>query len=179
MVMYTVGHGNRSADEFLGLLKSFEIACLVDVRAYAASRRHPQFAREALERSLARAGIRYVWEGEALGGRRRPAKGSPHTALRSPGFRAYADHMMTDEFRRGLERVAAIALARPAAIMCAERLPWKCHRHLISDSFVARGLTVAHIMVAGEIRLHELSKLARLREGELIYDSGEQLGLAL
>jgi uncharacterized protein (DUF488 family) len=178
-VIYTIGHGNRSAKEFVGLLEGSGIGCIIDVRAYPASRRHPQFARAALEDSLARAGIRYVWEGQAMGGRRRPVKDSPHTALTSPGFRAYADHMMADEFQRALDRLAALARERPAAIMCAERLPWQCHRYLISDTLVARGFAVDHIVVPGQIRNHELSRLARIREGGLIYDSSEQLGLGL
>lgn len=175
-VIYTIGHGNRSAEEFLALLTASGIRQVADVRAYPASRRHPQFARGALERSLTHAGIGYAWEGSALGGRRRPLK---HSALRSPGFRAYADHMMTDEFREALDRLTALARERPAAIMCAERLPWKCHRYLIADSLTARGLVVAHIMVPGRVQNHELSRLARIHQGDLIYDNGEQLGQGL
>ena len=93
-MIWTIGHGNRSIGEFVGLLKDAAIECLVDVRAYPASRRHPQFARERLDSSLADAGVRYLWEGTALGGRRKPGKNSPHVALRNGGFRAYADHMM-------------------------------------------------------------------------------------
>jgi len=179
MTVYTIGHGNRAIKEFVGLLQEAAIECLVDVRAFPASRRHPQFSREALERSLLGAGIRYVWEGKSLGGRRKAVAGSRHVALRSPGFRAYADHMETEDFHIGAARVLELAASAQIAIMCAERLPWECHRNLISDNLVARGLRVLHLMGPGESREHALNPVAR-RDGErLIYDAGEQLGLKL
>jgi uncharacterized protein (DUF488 family) len=179
MTVYTIGHGNRAIEEFAGLLRGAAIDCLVDVRAYPASRRHPQFARAALEDSLAGGGIRYVWEGKSLGGRRKAAPESPHIALRSPGFRAYADHMETEDFRAGLGRLLELAGAARTAVMCAERLPWECHRNLISDSLVARGVRVLHLMGPGERREHALSPAARKDGERLIYDAGEQLGLRL
>jgi len=178
-VIYTIGHGNRPLEEFIGLLREAGIECLVDVRAYPASRRHPQFAREALERSLGEAGIRYLWEGKDLGGRRKLAKDSPHVALKNPGFRAYAAHMATDEFRQGVERLVEIGRSTRVCVMCAERLPWECHRNLISDSLVARGIPVTHVMAPGKAQPHVLSKLARRERDTLIYDAGEQLGLGL
>ena len=179
MTVYTIGHGNRAIEEFLGLLQGAAIECLVDVRAYPASRRHPQFSRDALEGALAVAGVRYAWEGKSLGGRRRAAADSPHIALRSPGFRAYADYMTTEEFRAGLERLIERAAGDRVAIMCAERLPWQCHRNLISDSLAARGIGVRHLMDKGEIREHTLNPIARQDGERLIYDAGEQLGLKL
>ncbi|HXF67774.1 MAG TPA: DUF488 domain-containing protein [Burkholderiales bacterium] len=176
-VIYTIGHGNRAIGEFVGLLREAGIECVMDVRAYPASRRHPQFARQALERSLAEAGIRYVWEGKALGGRRRLAEGSPHVALKSPGFRAFADHMASEEFRDGLGRLVALAKEAPIAILCAERLPWQCHRFLISDSLLVRGAAVEHIVERGVTRPHALSAAARREGDRLIYDAGEQLEL--
>jgi len=179
MTLYTIGHGNRAIEEFAGLLRAAGIECLVDVRAYPASRRHPQFSRDALEASLAGAGIRYVWEGKSLGGRRKAAADSPHIALRSPGFRAYADYMATEEFRAGLQRLLGLAGSGRVVIMCAERLPWECHRNLISDGLAARGVRVLHLMDKGESREHALNPAAR-RDGErLIYDGGEQLPLKL
>ena len=178
-MIYTIGHGNRPLEEFIGLLREAGIECLVDVRAYPASRRHPQFAREALERSLGEAGIRYLWEGKDLGGRRKLAKGSPHVALKNPGFRAYAGHMTTDEFRQGVERLVEIGRSTRVCVMCAERLPWECHRNLISDSLVARGIPVTHVMAPGKAQPHVLSKLTRRERDTLIYDAGEQLGLGL
>ena len=178
-MIWTIGHGNRSIDEFLVLLKDAGIECLVDVRAYPASRRHPQFARESLDRSLADAGVLYVWEGKAIGGRRKLEKNSPHVALRSPGFRAYAGHMATEEFRRALDRLIETGGGRRTAIMCAERLPWECHRYLVSDSLVARGIRVVHLMSVGESREHTLSRLVRNDGDRLVYDAGEQMGLKL
>lgn len=178
-MIFTIGHGNRPLEEFLGLLRESGIECLVDVRAFPASRRHPRFAREALERALADSGIRYLWEGKDLGGRRKLARDSRHVALRNPGFRAYADHMTTDEFRRGVERLVEIGRLTRACVMCAERLPWQCHRSLIADSLVARGIPVSHLVAAGKAQPHVLSRLARREQDTLIYDAGEQPGLAL
>ena len=176
---FTAGHGNRSIDEFVALLKEAAIECLVDVRAYPASRRYPHFARAALERSLSEAGIRYEWEGKALGGRRRPAADSPHVTLRSPAFRAYADHMATAKFHGGIERIEAAARSARLAIMCAERLPWECHRFLISDYLVSQGATVVHLVNAGATREHRLNPVARLEGGRLVYDGKTQGDLEL
>lgn len=178
-MIWTIGHGNRSIEEFVGLLKNSAIECLVDVRAYPASRRHPQFARESLDGSLADAGVHYVWEGKVLGGRRKLEKNSPHVALTNPSFRAYAGHMTTEEFRQALDRLVDTGRGRRTVIMCAERLPWECHRHLISDSLVTRGVPVEHIVAAGGTRPHALSALARREGNILIYDAGEQPGLKL
>ena len=178
-MIWTIGHGNRSIGEFVELLKDAAIECLVDVRAYPASRRHPQFARERLESSLADAGVRYLWEGTALGGRRKPGRDSPHVSLRNGSFRAYADHMMKDEFREGLDRLIQLGRSARAAIMCAERLPWQCHRYLLADSLAARGLRVLHLMSPGKRLEHTLSPLARSDGDRLVYDAGEQLGLKL
>ncbi|MBI3067374.1 MAG: DUF488 domain-containing protein [Betaproteobacteria bacterium] len=177
--IHTVGHGNRSGAEFLALLGDARIEALVDVRAYPGSRRHPQFAREALERSLAEAGVRYLWEGTALGGRRRPAQDSPHVALRNEGFRAYADHMMSQAFRQGLDRVLAIAGGGRTAIMCAERLPWQCHRWLIADYLVTHAVRVLHIIAPGEPREHVPARELRVVEGRLVYDYGNVTVLPL
>ena len=177
--VYTIGHGSRPIAEFIGLLQGAGVDCVVDVRAHPGSRRHPQFGREALENSLAQAGIRYVWEGKALGGRRRAVKGSRHTALTSGAFRAYADHMMTVEYRAGLTRLVELSLDARTAILCAERLPWECHRNLISDSLVARGNAVMHLIGPDRARVHELNGLARRDGIDLVYDAAGQLDLGL
>jgi uncharacterized protein (DUF488 family) len=178
-VIWTIGHGNRSIDEFLVLLKDAGIECLVDVRAYPASRRHPQFARESLDQSLADAGVRYVWEGKALGGRRKLEKNSPHVALNNPGFRAYAGHLTTEEFRQALDTLVETGRGRRTAIMCAERLPWECHRSLIADYLVARGENVVHLISTGADKLHRLNPLVNLRDGTLVYDGEAQGELKL
>jgi uncharacterized protein (DUF488 family) len=172
--IHTIGHGNRTAEEFVGLLQRAGIRHLVDVRAFPASRRHPHFARAALERTLGDARIVYSWEGEALGGRRRPQPGSANTALRNPSFRAYADHMMGPAFQSALERLIASAEKTHTAIMCAERLPWQCHRFLIADSLVARGAAVLHIVTADEPMAHKLNALARIEGNVPVYDIGVQ-----
>lgn len=161
------------------MLAEAGIQCLVDVRAFPASRRHPHFARAALEESLPKAGIRYVWEGGALGGRRKAATDSPHIALRNPSFRAYADHMATEEFREGIERLRALSRSAPAAVVCAERLPWQCHRFLIADYLVAGGDSVTHLVNPGSEQAHRLNPVARVREGRLMYDGETQALLKL
>lgn len=178
-MIHTIGHGNRSIEEFIGLLREAGIGCLVDVRAYPASRRHPQFSQEALAASLAEAGVRYVWEGKALGGRRKPAESSPHVAFRNPSFRAYADHMATENFQEGLDRLLALARAARTVFMCAERLPWQCHRNLIADSIAARGIPVLHLLGPGKSSSHAVSRLARSDGTRLVYDVGEQLPLGV
>jgi uncharacterized protein (DUF488 family) len=138
------------------------VGVLVDVRRYPGSRRHPQFAREALARTLAEAGIEYRHEPD-LGGHRQPREDSPNTAWRNAAFRGYADHMDTPEFAQALERVRA-APAR-AAVMCAEAVPWRCHRQLIADALVARGTEVRHIFGPGRAEPHRLHADARVGEG--------------
>lgn len=178
VTLYTIGHGNRSGEEFVQLLKAAGIVCLVDVRAYPASRRHPQFARDALAKSLAEAGIRYAWEGKALGGRRKPHVGSPHVALRNDSFRAYADHMGSPEFTDSLDQLIEQGRSSRLAIMCAERLPWQCHRCLISDNLVVRGVEVRHLIDAHLPTAHAINPVARIENGRIMYDVGAQLPLA-
>ena len=170
----TLGHGNRSLDELLALLHEAGVACMVDVRAHPASRRHPQFAGTSLERALGARRIRYVWEGRELGGFRKPRPDSPHAALESEGFRGFADHMQTEGFIAAAGRVLALAAESPTGLLCAERDPLHCHRSLIADYLVARGARVMHLLGTGEVRAHVLSPLARLEGATLIYDGGTQ-----
>jgi uncharacterized protein (DUF488 family) len=172
VTVYTLGHSTRSAEEFMTLLREHGIAGIADVRRFPASRRHPHFGREALAEMLAAAGLHYDWL-PALGGRRAPRPDSPHTAWREPAFRAYADHMETEEFRGGLDQLVRLAGARPTAVMCAEAVPWRCHRQLISDALVARGLPVLHVLGPGAPKPHALSRHARLDGDRLVYDVGE------
>ncbi len=171
-VVYTVGHGSRSLEEFLALLRHHGIRCLVDIRAYPGSRRHPHFAREALAAALAAEGIRYVWEGRELGGFRHDG-GTQHTALHSPGFRAYCAHMESEPFRQAAARVLALASEVPTAVMCAERLYWHCHRHFLSDYLLLRGARVVHLISVTETREHRMNPLARVEGDRLIYDAGQ------
>jgi uncharacterized protein (DUF488 family) len=177
--IYTIGHGNRSQREFADLLQQWQITLLVDVRAYPGSRRHPQFGRAELEQSLPADGVGYIWEGKALGGRRRPRPDSPHRALRNDSFRAYADHMESDEFRAGIDRLLERASEQRLTIMCAERLPWQCHRFMIADYLVAQGVAVLHVIDASAPREHRLRQEARFTEGRLVYDAQTQSSLGL
>lgn len=172
--VYTIGHGSRGAEEFIALLNGAGVSCLQDVRAFPMSKRHEQFNREVLEKSLAAADVGYRWEGQAMGGRRRLMPGSPNIALRNDSFRAYADHMQTPEFQQALDRLIAHADETATAIMCAERLPWQCHRYLISDSLVARGVEVRHIMEGGKQQEHQLNAVARVEGNAVIYDRNTQ-----
>ena len=177
--IYTIGHGSRPLDEFIGLLIHTGIACLVDVRAYPGSRRYPYFARTELAHSLPESRIDYVWEGTALGGRRKPRTDSPHAALRNASFRAYADHMQTTEFHDGVERLLQRAVTERIAVMCAERLPWQCHRFLIADYLVANGVQVLHIIDEKPPKAHQLHAVARVRGEDVIYDGKVQTELGL
>jgi uncharacterized protein (DUF488 family) len=177
--IFTVGHSTRSTEELLALLVENGIQVLVDVRRYPGSRRHPQFSRETLAASLAGAGIAYVHEPD-LGGRRAARPDSPHTAWRVEAFRGYADHMETAEFAAALERLIRRGNEVTAAILCAEAVPWRCHRRLISDALVARGVEVRHILGPRRADLHELDPNARvLPGGRLLYagPAGDQPSL--
>jgi uncharacterized protein (DUF488 family) len=170
--LYTVGHSTRSAAELLALLRENGIALLTDVRRFPASRRHPQFSRQTLMDSLGENGIDYLHEPD-LGGRRAPRPDSPNTAWRVAAFRGYADHMASPEFRNALERLIANGARRPTVILCAEALPWRCHRRLIADALVARGLPVLDILAPGKVAAHVLNPDARLLpDGRLIYPAG-------
>ena len=172
--IYTVGHSTRTAAELLELLGKAGVRVLVDVRRFPGSRRHPQFSRDALAQSLAEAGIEYVHEPD-LGGRRNPRPGSPHVAWRVEAFRGYADHMETPEFAQALERLMQQGLKDSTAILCAEALPWRCHRRLISDALVARGWEVLHILGLGRADPHQLDENARvLPGGGLLYAGREE-----
>ncbi|MFL6195412.1 MAG: DUF488 family protein [Thermoanaerobaculia bacterium] len=167
--VFTLGHSTRAIEELLALLTGHGIRTLVDVRRYPGSRRHPQFSRDALAASLEGAGIRYLHEPD-LGGRRAARPDSPHTAWRVEAFRGYADHMETPAFQAALERLIRQAAETPTAILCAEAVPWRCHRRLISDALVTRDIPVLHILGPGRADPHELDPNARiLPGGRLLY----------
>jgi uncharacterized protein (DUF488 family) len=167
VVLYTVGHSTLAPNEFLALLRGHGIEHLVDVRRFPGSRRHPHFAAESLARALAHEGIRYTHEPE-LGGRRSAAANSPNTAWRAAGFRAYADYMATPAFQAALERLLDHAGEAATAIMCAEAVPWRCHRQLIADALVAREHEVRHITSMTRADPHRLNPDARVSEQRTI-----------
>lgn len=178
--IYSIGHGNRSASDFVAQLRAAGVLCLVDVRAYPASRRHPQFARMALEPALRAAGIRYLWEGQALGGMRSPQPQSPHLALTDPAMRGFADHTASEAFREAITRVHGLAGSTPTALMCAEKDPRHCHRALIADALLLAGAEVRHLLDLNDVRRHVMSEGARMTpEGGVVYDTCVQMGLSL
>jgi uncharacterized protein (DUF488 family) len=166
-MIWTVGHSNQPAASLLEMLTSAGIELLVDVRRYPISRRNPQFNHDTLAATLALNRIDYVHTPE-LGGRREPNADSSNTALREAGFRGFADYMATSEFASALATLIENAEQRRTAIMCAESLPWRCHRSLISDSLVARGLVVEHLL-RGKTRKHILTPSARVEGGHVSY----------
>ncbi len=166
----TIGHSNRSMEDFLALLKEFQIGALVDIRRFPSSRKFPHFNRGNLQEESAGNQIGYSWI-ESLGGRRHSASGnfSPNQGLKSIGFRSYADHMLTEEFRLGIEDLLGIARCQRTAVMCAEKLFWSCHRRLLSDFLYAQGVVVRHILEPGRIQEHRLTQEARIEGKNVLY----------
>lgn len=166
--IFTIGHSTRSIEEFVDVLEAFGIEAIADVRRMPGSRRLPQFDSDTLCRSLSDRGIDYRWIAQ-LGGRRRPEPDSPNTGWRHPAFRAYADHIATEEFAEGLFELLMLGRGQRTAVMCAEVLWWRCHRRLIADVLVVLGLGVVHIASAGKHEMHRLAPPARLVDGALTY----------
>ena len=167
--IWTVGHSTRAIEDFLKLLASGEIQLLADVRRFPASRRHPQFNREALTISLADAGVDYE-HFPGLGGRRsQRLPDSPNKAWRVEAFNAYADHLQSAEFPADFDRLIESAKSKRTAIMCAEALPQQCHRRIIADLLVARGWTVKHLLSPTRIEDHKLPEFARVQGEQVTY----------
>jgi uncharacterized protein (DUF488 family) len=167
--LYTIGHSTRTLDELIEALKAHSVTTLVDIRSFPVSRRLPHFNREALEKSLPAAGIRYIWMRD-LGGRRKTIRhDSPHIALRNDSFRNYADYMLTEQFQNAAEELVRMAEQSPTAYMCAERVYFHCHRMLVSDWLTAHGHEVLHIDGIGPVKPHKLLSEARVIDGDLIY----------
>lgn len=159
--VYTVGHSNRTIDELVEILRAHGVRRLVDVRTVPKSRSNPQFAGDALAASLRVAGITYRWVRE-LGGLRHSRKGSPNGAWRNASFRGYADHMQTDEFAAAVDDLVTRSRHDDLAVMCAEAVPWRCHRSLIGDALLVRGIDVVDIMSATSARPHTLRSFAKV-----------------
>jgi uncharacterized protein (DUF488 family) len=173
----TVGHSNRTLEDFVAILKAHGVERLVDVRRHPGSRRHPHFARKALEQGLSAANISYVHEPD-LGGRRKPHPDSAHTAWENEQFRGYADHMATSEFRAALHRACAWAEQQCVCVMCAEAHFSRCHRRLLADAIVVAGHPVVHVLDAQRIESHVLHPALRIApDGRLLYPAADQLEL--
>jgi uncharacterized protein (DUF488 family) len=167
--LYTIGHSNRPIDDFLALLSENEIERVADVRLLPGSRRYPQFGQDALIASLAAQDIKYT-HFRTLGGRRnKRATDSPNSAWRVGAFAAYADYMLTDEFRAALHELKDIAAQSRTSIMCAEALPWQCHRRLVADQFLAEGWQVLDIIGPHNTKPHELPDFACVVDRQVTY----------
>lgn len=171
--IWTVGHSNRTLDEFLDLLAGEGVEGIADVRRFPGSRRQPHFGGAALREALGERGMGYE-HFPALGGRRgTPAEGSPNTGWRVASFGAYADHMATETFDEGLERLEASATERRTAVMCSEAVPWRCHRRLVADALLVRGWEVLDILAPGRVAPHALTDFARVCDGTLTYPAAD------
>jgi uncharacterized protein (DUF488 family) len=178
VVLYSIGHSTRTIEEFAALLAARGVRRLADIRTVPKSRHVPQFNSEPMKASMARSGIDYEHLPE-LGGLRKPRPDSKNLGWKNKSFRGYADYMETAEFEEGLQRLLAEASDGPLVYMCAEAVPWRCHRNLVSDVLVARGHVVLHIIGAGEPHAHKLTPFAVVRDQKVTYpgDESEQGGL--
>ncbi len=172
-VIFTIGHSTRSIEEFVALLKAHGVTMLADVRTVPRSRHNPQFNRETLPQNLDAAGIKYVHM-KALGGLRHSIAGSVNTGWRAPGFRGYADYMLTREFAEEVEKLLEFSRRECIAVMCAEAVPWRCHRSLIADALLVRNTRVEHIMTLKRREPHRLTPFARV-DGVLVTYPADEL----
>lgn len=174
-MVLTVGHSTKPLETFLDLLRAHGVTHLVDVRTVPRSRHNPQFNRETLPKALSQADISYTHMAE-LGGLRHTRRDSPNRGWRNVSFRGFADYMWTPEFAAGLERLLETATHERTAIMCAEAVPWRCHRSLIADALVVRNVTVEHIMSPTRVQPHSLTPFAKMNGTRITYP-GETLPL--
>jgi len=166
--VYTIGHSTRPIAEFIELLQQYSITQLVDIRTIPKSRHNPQFNQSELKKSLKNAGITYRYLKE-LGGLRSANKNSGNDAWHNKSFRNYADYMQTDEFQRGLRVLMKLSEADTTAIMCAEAVPWHCHRSLVSDALIVRKIPVCEIINSNSVRTHKLISFAVVKGTEITY----------
>lgn len=159
--IFSIGHSTRSLDTFLSLLEEYRVAAVADVRRFPGSRRYPHFNADMLAQALGSADI-YYEHMPGLGGRRRPLTQSPNTGWRNEAFRGYADYMATPEFGRALGALTSLSRERRAAMLCSEAVWWRCHRRLIADALLARGIAVEHILGTGSTAPHTLTPFARV-----------------
>lgn len=170
-LLYTIGHSTRALEELIDLLRTHGVELLVDVRSIPRSRHTPQFNRETLPAALGEAGIGYTHLA-GLGGLRHSRPDSPNTGWKNASFRGYADYMQTAEFEQGITALIRLAESRRVALMCAEAVPWRCHRSLIADALLVRGYAVDHILGRSDLRRHALTPWARVDGLKLSYPPG-------
>jgi len=166
--VFTIGHSTHPIAEFIELLKAHGIKRVIDIRTIPRSRHNPQFNGEALAESLHAAGIGYTHI-KKLGGLRHPAKDSINLGWRNSGFRGFADYMQTPEFEDALERAIKLAKAKPSALMCAEAVPWRCHRSLVADALSVRKIPVMDILSATRASTHKITPFALVRGSRITY----------
>lgn len=166
--LWTLGHSTRLIDKFIGLLRAHQISLLVDVRTVPRSRYNPQFDRDTLAQALRDAGLQYRHLPE-LGGLRKPKNDSLNDGWRNASFRGYADYMQTEAFHRAIAMLMALGSQEKTTVMCAEAVPWRCHRSLIADALVSRGWEVRHIMSPENATPHVLTSFAHVEKGTLTY----------
>ena len=173
--VHTIGHSTRGIEDFTALLKTHAVILVVDVRRWPASRRYPHFCREALVEYLSNQSIDYLWR-EDLGGFRKPSGDSQNTAWKVGAFRAYADFMLTHEFETAMQEMEQLVANKRMVILCAEAVPWRCHRQLLADAFLVRGFSVRHIMDDG-CHAHSLPPFAMPKGTKIFYPASPQLEL--
>jgi len=166
--IFTIGHSTRTAEEFLALLKAHHIERVVDIRTIPRSRHNPQFNADALRAQLRAAAIGYRHL-KALGGLRHARADSKNQGWRIASFRGFADYLQTPEFAAGLDRLIELGSAKRTAMLCAEAVPWRCHRSLVADALLVKGIPVEHIVSGNRTRPHALTSFARVRRGRISY----------
>lgn len=170
-VIFTIGHSTRSIEDFIEVLKANKIEAVVDVRTIPRSRHNPQFNLEVLPESLREADIGYLHM-KGLGGLRHFRRDSPNTGWQNLSFRGFADYMQTEEFRENIEKLIALAGEKRSAVMCAEAVPWRCHRSLIADALSVRGMEVIHIVSGTSRHSHTLTPFAKASGTRITYPPG-------
>jgi uncharacterized protein (DUF488 family) len=171
-MLFTVGHSTRGLDEFVRLLKTHGVRRIVDIRTIPRSRHNPQFNRETLSKFLRNRRINYRHM-QALGGFRHARVDSRNKGWRNASFRGFADYMQTLEFEKALQKLIDLAARKRTAIMCAESVPWRCHRSLIGDALLVRGIGVQDIFSESKVRPHTMTPMARIRAGKITYPETE------
>jgi len=173
VTIYTIGHSTRSFEELVEILRAHRVSAVADVRTIPKSRRHPQFADTFLTTELPKNGIQYL-PFKPLGGLRKTSKDSPNTGWRNASFRGYADYMQTPAFEQALEELEEAAKQQPTTTMCAEAVPWRCHRSLISDALLVRGWQVMDIMAINKATPHKLTPFAKVKGKRITYPPIEE-----
>jgi len=168
VLILTIGHSTRTLEDFLGILRTHTVTRLVDIRTIPRSRRNPQFNQDSLSESLKQSAIDHVLM-KQLGGLRHPKADSLNTGWRNSSFRGFADYMQTEAFSKGIDQLIGLAQTSQAVIMCAEVLPWRCHRWLIADALTIRGIPVEHIMTIKKRTKHSLTRWASVEGAEITY----------